>query len=239
MQNVMHALSMVSDGMTLGLGSGQAAEAFIAALGERVRAGLKVRGVPTSSGSAEAAVRAGVPLVELRDAFSIDMTFDGADEVDPSLNLLKGFGHALVREKIVAAASQRLVILVGPRKVQEKLVPVLGQRGALPIEVLPFALPLVERRVADLGFPGELVRLPSGVIRVSDNGNLLLHLKVKEINDPADLDRVLREIPGVVGTGLFVNMTDVVLIDDGEKLLVRDRLRPTADESARSSGRKG
>lgn len=228
MRNVAHALTMVADGMTLGLGSGQAAEAFIAALGERVKAGLKVRGVPTSTGSAAVAKRAGVPLVELGDALPIDMTFDGADEVDPALNLLKGFGHALVRERIVAAASKKLVILIGPRKAQEKVVPVLGRRGALPIEVLLFALPLVERRVAELGFPGQIVRLPTGEPRVTDNGNRLLHLKVQAIPDPASLDRALREIPGVVGTGLFANMADIVLIDDGDKLHVRERVRSSA-----------
>jgi len=223
MLNVAHALTMVADGMTLGLGSGQAAEAFVAALGDRVRGGLKVRGVPTSSGTAALARRVGVPLVELRDALPIDMTFDGADEVDPDLNLLKGFGNALVREKIVAAASRKVVILIGPRKVEEKLVPVLGTRGKLPVEVLPFALPLVERRAIELGYPGELVRKPDGEPLVSDNGNLLLHLQVQAITNPAGLDKALRDLPGVVGTGLFLNVADVVLIDDGGKLEIRER----------------
>src|SRR4051812_70634 len=106
MTNVDKALELVADGMTLGLGSGHASERFVTALGERVRAGLKVRGVPTSKGTAELARKVGVPLVELADALPIDITFDGADEVDPRLDLIKGYGHALVREKVVAAASK-------------------------------------------------------------------------------------------------------------------------------------
>ncbi|MFO0803281.1 MAG: ribose 5-phosphate isomerase A [Gemmataceae bacterium] len=223
MLNVTRALAMVSDGMTLGLGSGQAAEAFVFALSDRIRAGLKIRGVATSSGTAAIAERLGVPLVELADALPIDMTFDGADEVDPALNLLKGFGHALIREKVVAAASKKLVILIGPRKVEEKLVPALGSRGELPIEVVPFALPLVLRRVNKLGLPGTLVRDDAGEPRRSDNGNLLVHLAVQAITDPAALDGQLRGIPGIVGTGLFCGLADVVLIDHGGRLEERHR----------------
>jgi ribose 5-phosphate isomerase A len=221
--NVEHALSLVADGMTLGLGSGQAAEAFITALGERVRGGLAIRGVPTSSATAALAARVGIPLVELRDAIPIDMTFDGADEVDPDLNLLKGFGNALVREKIVAAASKVLVILIGPGKVREKLVPALGHRGSLPVEALPFALPLVERRVAELGYPADIVRAESGQPLLSDNGNLLLRLKVQSIPDAAALEAALRAIPGIVGTGLFLGMAHRILIDDGGTLTIRER----------------
>ena len=223
MLNVARALTMVGNGMTLGLGSGQAAEAFVSALGECVRSGLNVRGVATSSGTAALAERVGVPLVPLADALPIDMTFDGADEVDPGLNLLKGFGHALVREKIVAAASKQLVILIGPRKVEEKLVEVLGRRGELPVEVVPFALALVARRVNELGYPGTLVRNEAGEPRLSDNGNLLVHLAVQSISDPAALEAVLRAIPGVVGTGLFCGMADTVIIDHGGTLEVRER----------------
>lgn len=221
MLNVAAALQLVTDGMTIGLGSGQAAEAFVTALGERVRGGLRIRGVPTSSGTAALAARVGIPLVELADALPIDMTCDGADEVDSRLNLLKGYGHALVREKIVAAASEKLVILIGPRKVEEKLVPALGTRGILPIEVVPFALPLVLRRVKELGMPGTLVRHESGEPRMSDNGNLLVHLAVSAIANPAEMDADLRRIPGIVGTGLFCGMADLVLIDHGGRLETR------------------
>ena len=223
MTNFERALAMVADGMTLGLGSGSASERFIAALGERVRAGLKVRGVPTSQGSAALAAKVGIPLAELADALPIDITFDGADEVDSDLNLLKGFGNALVREKIVAASSRKLVILIGPNKIREKLVDRLGARGKLPVEVLPFALPLCIKRFAELGYSSELVRKPSGEPFISDNGNPILHLKVQAIADPAALDRMLRDVPGVVGTGLFVGMADIVLIEDDGKVDVRER----------------
>lgn len=217
MTNVEAALALVSDGMTLGLGSGKASEKFIAALGDRVRAGLKVRGVPTSNGSAELARRVGIPLVELGDALPLDITFDGADEVAPDLGLLKGYGNALVREKIVAAASKRLVILVGPERAAEKVVPALGSRGKLPVEVVAFALPLVAARLADLGYPAEPLRTADGAVFLSDNGNPILHARVGPIADPAALDRALHGIPGVVDTGLFLGMAERVLIqhEDG------------------------
>jgi len=219
--NVEAALDMVTDGMTLGLGSGTAAARFVAALGERVRGGLKVRGVPTSRGTAALAAAAGIPLVELAAALPLDLAFDGADEVDPALNLLKGFGNALVREKVVAAAARRLVILIGPEKVAEKLVAVLGARGKLPVEVVPFALPLVVRRLAELGFAADPVRTPAGDPFVSDNGNPILHARVGPIADPAALDAALRAIPGVVGTGLFLGMAAVVLIENNGRVEVR------------------
>ncbi|MFO0795900.1 MAG: ribose-5-phosphate isomerase RpiA [Gemmataceae bacterium] len=217
MTNVEAALALVADGMTLGLGSGKASEKFIAALGDRVRAGLRVRGVPTSRGSAELAARVGVPLVELADGLPLDITFDGADEVDPQLNLLKGYGNALVREKVVAAASGRLVILVGPERAAEKLVPALGSRGKLPVEVVAFALPLVADRLAKLGYPAEPLRTSGGDVFLSDNGNPILHARVGPLADPAALDRALHAVPGVVDTGLFLGMAERVIVqhEDG------------------------
>src|SRR5947209_4523851 len=140
------ALDLVQDGTAIGLGSGRAATAFVKALGQRVRAGLRVRGVPTSQATAELARQVGIPLVTLDDVEQLDLTVDGADEVDPQLNLIKGYGRALVREKIVAAASKQLVILAGPGKEVERL----GCRGKLPVEVVPFALPFCSRRLSDL-----------------------------------------------------------------------------------------
>ncbi len=224
MTNVEKALELVADGMTLGLGSGSAAERFVTALGERVRAGLRVRGVPTSQRTAELATKVGVPLAGLADALPIDVTFDGADEVAPSLDLIKGYGHALVREKVVAAASNRLVILIGPEHADEKLVGYLGQRGKLPVEVVPFAIPLVARQVADLGYFGPvLLTDPAGGPFVTDNGNHIIELRVTAISDPAELDRELRGIPGVVGTGLFPGMADTVLIERNGTVEVKTR----------------
>src|SRR5438093_10915915 len=130
------ALEFVPAGSAIGLGSGRAASAFIKALGERVRGGFDVRGVPASEDSATLARQLGIPLVSLEEALPLALTVDGADEVDPHLNLIKGYGRALVREKIVAAASKKLIILVGPEHADEKCVDVLGARGKLPLEIV-------------------------------------------------------------------------------------------------------
>src|SRR5271165_4565053 len=145
---VERALELVPNGSRIGLGSGHAAEAFVKALAERLRkSSFRVEGVPTSEATAKLARQEGIPLLNLTDAGILELTVDGADEVDPNLDLIKGYGRALVREKIVAVSSRRLVILVG----DEKLVPRLGSRGKLPVEVTPFALPLCEDRLQRLG----------------------------------------------------------------------------------------
>src|SRR5688572_23332945 len=149
------AVELVTDGTTIGLGSGRAAEAFIRLLGERVRGGkLHVHGLPTSEATAALARREGVPLVTAAEVMTLDLDVDGADEVDPHLDLIKGYGRRFVRERIVAGMAKRLVILAG----EEKLVPRLGSRGKLPVEVVPFALPLCERRLRDLQCPATPVR---------------------------------------------------------------------------------
>jgi ribose 5-phosphate isomerase A len=198
---------MIQDGQVIGLGSGRAATAFVHALGKRVQEGLRVRGVPTSQATASLATQLGIPLTTLDEIESIDVDVDGADEVDPQLNLIKGLGGALVREKIVATASRRLVILVGP----EKLVPVLGAHGILPVEVVPFAVPLCRRRLEAMGYPPQF-RLKDGRLFVTDNGNHILDCKVPAIAKPAELEQMIHALPGVVGTGLFLGMADSVLI---------------------------
>ena len=199
------ALAEVKPGTVVGLGTGQAATAFIHALGKAVKERLRVTGVPTSGASADLARQLGIPLIE--QPVSLDVAVDGADEVDPQLHLVKGFGGALVREKIVAAAARKFIVLVG----EEKLVKVLGARGRLPVEVLPFAVPFVTRRLTELGYP-PVLRPKDGKPWVTDNGNLLLDATVTTIPDPAALDRTLLDIPGVVGTGLFVGMAHLVMV---------------------------
>src|SRR5277367_402564 len=199
-----YALRYVKPGQTLGLGTGHAASAFIRALGAR---GISVRGVPTSNASDELARSVGIPIVTLAEAGKIDVDIDGADAVDPRLNLIKGYGGALVREKIVAGSSRRFVVLVG----YEKLVKRLGDRGSIPVEVVPFGLPLVTAKIKALGMKPR-VRESDGKQFITDNGNLILDCAVKRIASPARLDRELLAIPGVVGTGLFIAMADVVLI---------------------------
>lgn len=214
------ALDHVGDGAVVGLGTGRAATAFVEALAARVKSGLRVRGVPTSRATEELARRLAIPLASPDDVESVDVTVDGADEVDPQLNLIKGWGGALVREKIVAAASKKLVILVG----REKLVPVLGTRGKLPVEVVPFGRALCVRRLAELGLRA-VTRVENGRPFVSDNGNAILDCAVGPIMDAAELDRRIRAIAGVVGTGLFIGMAHVVLVQDGERVEVLERER--------------
>jgi ribose 5-phosphate isomerase A len=222
MTNAEKALEFIKDGAAVGLGSGHAAERFIRALGDRVRGGLRVRGVATSRASAALAAEAGIPLTSLNDAMPLDITVDGADEVDPELNLIKGYGHALVREKIVAAASRRLVILIGPENVRQKVVDVLGRRGKLPVEVVPFGLVLCKKRIDEMGFGAEPLR-NEGQLFVTDNGNHIVECRIPAISDPASLERQLRAIPGVVGTGLFLGMADVILIEDQNTVTMRTR----------------
>lgn len=215
---VERALQLVPDGSVVGLGSGRAASAFILALGVRVRQGLRVRGVPTSQASADLATQAGIPLVDLADVESIDIDVDGADEVDPQCNLIKGLGGALLREKIVAADSRQVVILVGA----EKLVPVLGAHGILPVEVVPFGLTFCERRLAALGL-SPVRRVRDGKPFVTDNGNRVLDCRIAPLEDPVTLDRSLRAIPGIVDTGLFLGMAHTVLIQNGSIVETRER----------------
>ncbi|TMQ21743.1 MAG: ribose-5-phosphate isomerase RpiA [Candidatus Rokuibacteriota bacterium] len=199
------ALAEVKPGQVVGLGTGQAATAFIHALGKAVQEGLRVAGVPTSEASAALARKLGIPLVN--EPVTLDVAVDGADEVDPQLDLVKGFGGALVREKVVAAAAHRFIVLVG----EEKLVKTLGARGRLPVEVVPFAAPFCARRLRELGYP-PVVREKDGRPFVTDNGNLILDAAVRAVTDPGGLDRTLLAIPGVVGTGLFVGMAHAVLV---------------------------
>ena len=218
---VERALELVTDGSRIGLGSGRAAQAFVRALGERMRSGrLHVCGVPTSEETANLARQEDIPLISLAGAGSLDLTVDGADEVDPRLDLIKGYGRAFVREKIVAASSRRLVILVG----EEKLVPELGTRGKLPVEVTPFAMFLCERRLRELGCrPVPCLR--GGHPLVTDNGNHILDCQIGAIADPAQLELDIRAIPGVVGTGLFLGMAETVLVGDRDNFRLKEELR--------------
>ncbi len=178
--SAQRALDFVKDGQTLGLGTGRAAAAFVRALGARVRDGLRVRGVATSIATAELAEELGIPLLTLEQAGTLDVTFDGADEVDPQLDVIKGYGGALVREKITAASSKELVILVGP----EKMVSVLGSRGKLPVEVIPFGLTLCRARLSELGCEPVLRTRNDGGAYTTDNGNHILDCGVTAIEQP-------------------------------------------------------
>lgn len=219
--NIHHrALLLVRDGDTVGLGSGRAASAFVRELG---RSGRKVRGVPTSDATAALARECGIEVVSLDAGLPLALTVDGADEVDPRCNLIKGYGRALVREKIVAAASRQVVILVG----KSKLVPALGTRGKLPVEVLPLAVPLLMHRLGQMGLAGLLDTRDGSPFR-TDNGNHIVDVSVATLADPGSLDATLRAIPGVVGTGLFVGMASLVLVgdEDNDFALIEERPAP-------------
>lgn len=207
------AIELITDGARVGLGSGRAASVFIAQLGARRREGLRVSGVPTSQVSAYDARRAGIPLIELGAGGPLDLTVDGADEVAPNLDLVKGRGGALVRERIVAAASASQVILVGG----EKLVRALGERGPVPVEVIPLAEWLVTRELDALGL-APTRRMEAGGSRpfFTENGNLIVDCALPEpLRDgkaARDLQRAMRAIVGVVDTGLFLGTADRVLV---------------------------
>jgi len=200
------ALELVQDGMLVGLGTGSTTRFFTEGLGRMVAEGMKVRGVPTSRATAELAASLGIPIVtELIG--QIDLAVDGADEVDPALNLIKGLGGALFREKLVATASKRFVVVVD----ESKLVKQLGV-GVLPVEVLPFLWRSTAERLAALGV-SLVVRGGEDNPYVTDNGNLILDVTVEGgIRDAEEFGFELKKITGVVEHGLFVGMTDTVIV---------------------------
>ncbi|GGX60189.1 ribose-5-phosphate isomerase A [Litorimonas cladophorae] len=213
------ALDFVEDGMVLGLGSGSTAEIFIDALGERIAGGLKVSGVPTSKRTAECAIEAGVPLVEPDKVDRINLTVDGADEVDPAFNLIKGGGACLLREKIIAQASDRMIVIVDSLK----MVEMLG-RFPLPIEVEPFGMALTAEQVFDaLKSTGceeaqtvlRQMKDGSGPL-VTDGGNYILDSRCRKIPNPADTALALSQIPGVMEHGLFIDLADVVIVGEAD-----------------------
>ncbi len=200
----LRACEYVEDGMVVGLGTGSTAALAVARLGERVRdEGLRIRGVPTSDATLRLARQAGIAIASLDDATAVDVTIDGADEVDPQLDLIKGLGGALLREKVVASVTRRQIIIVD----ESKVVPRLGTRSPLPVEVVRFGAAVVERRLHALGWKPE-IRVNGGEKFVTDNGNYVLDVHFPGgIPDPRDLERTINTIPGVVENGLFLGLT--------------------------------
>lgn len=201
------ALSEVKSGMRLGLGTGSTARHFVDLLGEKVAAGLDVICVPTSEVTARQALDLGIPLSDLDSLDRLDLTVDGADELDPQLNLIKGGGGALLREKIVAAASDRMVVIAD----DSKLVDTLG-RFPLPIEVNPFGFAATARAIvnvmADFGAEGGWIqrKKPDGAAVVTDGGHLIVDASFGRISNAKALSQALLEIPGVVQHGLFIDL---------------------------------
>jgi ribose 5-phosphate isomerase A len=206
------ALDFVQDGMSLGLGSGTTSAIFIRQLGERVKQGLRIRGIATSAASQQLAESLSIPITTFEECSELDLAIDGADEVGSGLVLIKGGGGALLREKIVESAARRFIVIAD----STKLVPVLG-RFPLPVEVIQMALPIVSRKIADLGLNPKLRHHPGGSLYITDENNFILDCACGAITDPAKTAAELRSIVGIVEHGLFVNMASLALIagEDG------------------------
>lgn len=217
-----HAVDLVQSGMVLGLGHGSTTRHAVDILGERVQSGelRNIVGVPTSEYTRGQARSLGIPLATLAEQPELDLAIDGADEVDPDLNLIKGLGGALLREKIVEIAARRFVVIVD----ESKLVGRLGTRGPLPVEVTQFAWEAHIRWLSSLGCQAELRREADGAPFVTDNGNYIVHCTFPEgISDPLSLSRTLLERPGILEHGLFLGMATEVLVagEGGVRLIKR------------------
>ncbi|MFA7341767.1 MAG: ribose-5-phosphate isomerase RpiA [Candidatus Methanomethylophilaceae archaeon] len=212
------AVEDVQDGMTVGLGTGSTAYFAIMRVAELVRSGYKLRCVATSVQTEEIALREGIEILPLDEVEGIDITIDGADEVDPQLQLIKGLGGALLREKIVAAASKREIIIVD----DSKMVPKLGTKSPLPVEVLPFGQGHTRRALERLGCEPTL-RMKDGRPFITDGGNPIFDCRFPGIESPFFLESRLNTIPGVVENGLFLNMATKVIVasPDGIKIMER------------------
>jgi ribose 5-phosphate isomerase A len=214
------SLKFVKNGQIVGMGTGSTAAYFIKLLGEQVKNGLKIRGIPTSDHSREMAAELGIPLTTLDECQEIDVTVDGADEVDPQLRLIKGGGGALLREKIVAYATKLEIIVADATK----QVPVLG-KFPLPVEVIKFAQALVAKKIQALGAAVELRRNADGKPFLTDENNHILDCRFGMIPDVEALARRLSDMPGVVEHGLFIGMASVVLVANGSEVVELRRER--------------
>jgi len=201
------AVEYVRDGQIVGLGTGSTFRHIVAKLAERVRGGLRIRGVPTSLETARLAMHAGIPLLADDGEWAIDLALDGADQVDPQLNLIKGGGGALLKEKIVASAAARFVVVVD----ETKRVPALGGAFPLPVEVVHFGWGTVARKLERLGCRVE-PRMKNGTLFITEAGHLIMDLWFQKIEDPARLETELEMTPGVVCSGLFVGRADLAVV---------------------------
>lgn len=208
----------VKSGMVVGLGSGSTASIAIKLLGEKVREGMNVVGISTSRDSEILGRSVGIEIAELKDHPVVDVTIDGADEVDPSLNLVKGLGGALVREKIVASATKLEIIVVD----DSKLVEFICQKAPLPVEIVRFAHQSTMRRLESLGCR-PVLRKRDGEMFVTDNGNYIADCKFEKIDDPGAMESRINNIPGVVDNGLFVGLAHKVIVASKEGIRTMDR----------------
>ena len=204
----LKALDFIRDGMIVGLGTGSTAKHLVIALGEKVRSGMELRAVSTSKETAILAAHLGIPLIDSDNRWEIDVAIDGADQVDPDLNLIKGGGGALLKEKIVAASAKTFIVLVD----YTKRVPVLGGAFPLPIEVIPFGWGSTAREIERLTGSRAVLRERNGSPFKTEAGNLIVDVHLARIDNPRDLETTLNQVPGVVETGLFVDRTNVLIV---------------------------
>jgi ribose 5-phosphate isomerase A len=209
-----HALRFINDGQVIGLGSGRTAAYAIRGIAELVRGGLKVRGIPTSNQSRDFAASLGIPVITLDDCAEIDVTIDGADEISPDLQLIKGGGGALLHEKVVESATRQLVIIAD----SNKQVQTLG-KFPLPVEVVAFAEPVVRRWIERLGAAATLRQKTDGKPFITDEGHHILDCHFGTIPDPRALARQLSAMPGVMEHGLFIDMANVVVVGKGSEAI--------------------
>ncbi len=212
------AVALVKEGDVVGLGTGSTAKHAILKLGEMARDGFDIRGVPTSIATANLAKEHGIPLTSLEECPALDLAIDGADEVDPRLDMIKGMGGALFREKLVAAASRTVAIAVDA----SKLVKRLGSRVPVPVEVHPFGWKVSKARLEALGGVPEL-RLAGRATYRTDNDNYILDTRFGAIRDPAALERDVNNVPGVLENGLFLRVATVVFVADAKGVKARRR----------------
>jgi ribose 5-phosphate isomerase A len=213
-----YALRFIRSGQVVGLGTGTTAAFAIEGIARLVGEGLQITGVPTSIKAERLARKLGIPIVELNEVERVDLTIDGADQVDPELNMIKGGGGALTREKLVAIASEQRVILVD----QSKLVARLGRSLCVPVEVLPFGWRLTARFLAGLGCIPRL-REDGGSPFETDNRNYILDCDFGDIADASYLEKQIKQVPGVVESGLFIGLADVLIIGFDDSVEVRRR----------------
>lgn len=224
------AAKLVRDGDIVGLGTGSTAYFAVVALAERMKSGLKMVGIPTSVRTADLARQLGIPLTTLDEHPEIDITIDGADEIDPQLRLIKGGGGALLREKIIATASKKMVVVADSSKV----VRALG-KFPLPVEIIPFARAVVEKKITSLGASCKLRMKADGKPFVTDEGHHILDCSFGKITDPAKLARALSEMPGVVEHGLFIGLAKLAIVGRGTRV---EELREKRDRTTRAPSKR-
>jgi ribose 5-phosphate isomerase A len=217
----LKSVDYVKDGMVVGLGTGSTAKYMIIALGEKVREGMHLRGVPTSQETAVLAKHCGITLIDSDNRWVIDVAIDGADQVDPGFNLIKGGGGALLKEKIVSASAKQFIVLVD----HTKTVPVLGGSFPLPIEVIPFGWGSTAREIEALTKSRVALREKNGAPFKTEAGNMIVDVHLARIDQPRELEIALNQIPGIVETGLFVGRTDVLIVGTPQGVQTQHALR--------------